>query len=200
MDLSNSNGMPMVPSNIKTSGLSFADEKKLATKQSFGFTVTNTSGAQQKILINPSYIPSVTGRTITDGNIVYAAGKTDLACASTNDHTVAEFLEFIKFHPIRVMYLQIKSTLASQLDQELIIQPKSLFGNDQPIKLLLQSFLDPKNYNDKLIIVDREDWQLDYDTEVFINIPDGASTTFTFYLGAYVNQARHLRKAAQALK
>ena len=174
---------------------SFANEKALITKRIFGFTVTNTNAAAQKVILTPSYSPSNANRVIRTGHIPYNGGaEADLNANSVNDKTIEEILSFIAKHPTRIQNLQIESTDASQLSQQLVIQQKSIFSTPESEQLTLASFKSPNFLNDKMVIVSKSNFQLDIDTEISVIIPPGASTTFTFYAGGVFNEAELLYK------
>jgi hypothetical protein len=173
---------------------SFANEKALITKRIFGFTITNTSAAAQKVILTPSYAPSDENRVIRTGHIPYSAGAIDLNANSVNDKTIEEILAFVAKHPTRILNLQIESTDASQLSQQLVIQQKSIFSTPESEQLTLASFKSPNFLNDKMVIVSKSNFQLDVDTEISVIIPAGASTTFTFYAGGVFNDAELLYK------
>jgi hypothetical protein len=172
----------------------FANEAQLATKRIFGFSITNGSGAAKTVLLFPSYIPSVAANVVRDGAIPYTGGATDLTAASTNTKTVAEILAFIAAHPTRIQYMQVESNLASQLTQQLLISQKSIFNNPETEVINLASFKSPTDLNDKMVIVKKDHFQADIDTEMSISIPDGATTTFTFYCGGVWNECETLYK------
>lgn len=195
-----------IPASIDLGGAAhFGDEDSQSVNKPFSFTVTNNTGSNQLVYLTGCYLPTNSNRIITDGSIVYATGKTDLSAASTTTHTIAEFLEWIKWKPTRVSFLQITSDNSLQIQQQITIQEKSLYGNPQPINLALSAFTSPNYLNDKMIIVKRKGWQLDYFTEVSLTIPGSGgsspvatNTTFNFYFGAHLDFASSLKKAAQA--
>ncbi len=182
----------ILPANINVGPRNtFASEKANSVNKPFGFTVTNASGGPLRIYITPGYRPTLPANTIKTGAIV-----ANLTAASTGDHSIEEFLEWIKFHPTRVSFLQINTNNTAQLQNSLTIQGQSLFGDPQTVNLLLASYGSPQNPNDKMIIVDREDWQLDNDTQHSIIIPDATTTTFQFFFGAHIDHAGALKKVA----
>jgi len=183
---------PAIPASIHI-GDNSTSEKANSLNKTFGFQVVNGTGAAQRISFTPSYVPAV-GKLITDGAII-----ANLVSSSTCDHTIAEFLEWIKFHATRVSSLLMTTDTVSQLQQSLTIQKKSLFGNPQAENLLLSAYTSPQFNNDKMVIIERPNWQLDNDTEHSLIIPSGATTTFQFFLGYHVDHSGALRKVGTAL-
>lgn len=177
---------------------SFQNEASLATKRVFGFTIANTNAAVQKVILTPSYVPSNANRVIRTGAIPYAGGAVDLNANSVNDKTIEEILAFIGQHPTRINFIQVESSDAAQISQQMTITPKSIFSNPETETINLNSFKSPSYPNDKMVIVKKSNFQLDIDTEIAINIPAGATTTITFYCGGVWNSAETLWKLGVA--
>lgn len=199
MELQNTPLHPAVDlGNVPNFGLELA----LAQSRFFTMNITNDTEATQKVILCPSIAPSNANRVVRDGVIPYGVGLTGLTAASANDVTIAQFLEQIKYAPQRVLLMQISSTSASQLNQILTIQEKSIFGNPMPENIPLSSYKSPTYTNDKLIKVTRE-MQFDFETEIALNIPGGTEgnpveTSITLYCGANWNEALALYRIAQA--
>lgn len=193
MELTTTSSLPLTV-NAGTAG-SIQHEAAVSLDRIFSFKITNATGADAVVYLNPSYAPPAGAKILADGAIV-----TNLTGTSLGDRTIAEFLEWIKWHPTRVFKLQISTDTSSQLDVTLNIQKKNLFGDPQIEKVLLSSFKSPNNFNDKLIIIEKPDWQLDNDTQVYLTIAGvggTTNTTFQFYCGSYLDNPGSLRKAAR---
>ena len=181
---------------------SFGDEAANMDERFITLSITSEAAAAKSIVLCPSYFKKGSGIVIADGG----TEDEDITVASGSDATIAEFLEYQKRFPTRVLRTQISSNKVEQFDQTLIIQDRNVFGDPNPVKVPLASFKSPTYQNDKLLVVPTE-YQLDEETQVNLTIPGGNTsgnklvTTVTFYFGAVYNKNLALyRIATESLK
>lgn len=157
----------------------------------FAFTITNANAGAQKVLLTPSYAPSVLARVIKTGVIAYTGGATDLT-ASGSPTTVEEFLAYISLNPTVITKTKIKSNNAAQLQKALIFSIKEPFADPKSDRINIGTFVSEFASNDKLATITRE-YQLDNRTELSLEIPGNSETTITFYCGLSLNTAQALQ-------
>jgi hypothetical protein len=174
-------------------GLSFASS--IAANRVYTVTISNTTGANQTVLLCPSYVPS-SANVVADGVI----GGVANFIGSGSPKTIANFLAWVNVNPTHVVAMRIQSTLAAQLQQTMTFTRKSPFKDLETDLINLGSFVNEANNNDKLVTINRP-FQMDNQTEISVPIPSTAVTTFTFFCGAVLNTAAALNnkfsKAAQ---
>ena len=173
----------------------------------FKITVVNANTADQYVILNPSRNPSNPARVITDGNIAYASGATDLqASGLPNNQSVGtgqkgpiqELIAFLRSNPTRVLYVKVSTNNSLQIGQSLSFTYRNVFAQPASETINLDKYTDEYAPNDKLVTVKKE-FQLDDDTELGITIPasmgsgNPTSTTFTFAFGASISLATALR-------
>lgn len=162
--------------------LDFASE--VGTNRVFSITISNTTGADQTVILCPSYIPSG-ANVATDGAIIANLVGTGAP------KTIRNFLGFIALNPTSVVALKIVSTVDQQLAQTINILRKSPFRDLEAELINLASFSSEYAQNSKMLTV-RRAFQLDNQTEVNVIVPSTAVTTFTFYCGAVLNTSSAL--------
>jgi len=167
--------------------LDFASE--IASDRIFSITVNNAGayGGPITVLLTPSYIPSIAGNVVRDGGL---SGAASVVCSGA-PKTIAEFIAFIGRNPTAVVAMKVRSTHAEQLAQTINITRKSPFATLGSEQINLESFTTEIANNDKMVTV-RRPFQIDDQTEVSVVVPQGATTTFTFYCGAVLNTAKAL--------
>lgn len=179
--------------------MSFANEKQLALSRTFGFTINNSGGSAQKVLLNDSDLTTTADkqRLVTDGLIVYTGGANDLRADSINDVKIADILKRVKSTPIRALWMKVDTNNIAQLSQQLKIVPKSIFNTPETQSIDLGAYKDPKNPNDKLVNVPLPNtFQFDPETEIYLSVPGNTITTFTFYCGGIFSPSEILYKSA----
>lgn len=179
---------------------SFANEQSLATKRVIGLAFSNSTGVAQKVIINPAYFGSDATKVIRTGVIA-----TGLTCQCTKSgKSVEEMLAWFSRRPTHVLQMQVESDNTGQLNQVIVTQVKSLWGDEQEIDLNIASFKKAGNLNDKFLVVTQDDWFLDDETETSIMIPGVAegtvNTTITFYCGASMSLPLMLYKSLRQAK
>lgn len=180
---------------------SFANEAAAAQSRLIMFNITNTTGANQKVIISPSFNPSEPERVVRDGAIPYKDGHDDKLKASSGnpDVSIANVLEYIKCVPTRVLITQMRSTDESQLSQIINIHTKDVFTSPTLEQINIGAYLSPQYVNEKLISIPRA-YHLDFETEISLIVPgktDGenpvaVTTSITFFCGATLNIAQQL--------
>lgn len=171
--------------------------QEMATGRVFAITIANGSGAQQKVYFvtpNPSFVPTDATRIIRDGAIPTGAAIATLIGSGSPD-TIASWLAFMQNNPSRSVGFQVSSTSAAQLGVIMNIVPRSPYSNLQNELIPLGAFRNEYAFNDKILTM-RKQIQFDNQTEISVDIPAGATTTFTFYMGAILNTAKALNDKA----
>lgn len=178
----------------------FATE--IATDRVFTCSFVNASGATRKVLLSPSYRPSlaagnILGAPMKEGTIVDNAGA--LLTGAGSPYSIDDFVAFFTKNATRVLAIKIQSTNEDQMAQQIVITPKSPFRALESQTVLLSSYTSEYATNNKMVTV-RRPFQLDDQNEVSLDIPVG-TTTVSFYCGALINNALTLsKKAARAGK
>jgi hypothetical protein len=168
--------------------------QEMATGRIFAITITNGSGVQQKVFLTPSYNPTDATRVVRDGAIPTAGNIATLTGAGSPT-TIAEWLAFISKNPSRVVAFQIASSTSAQLGVIMNIVPKSPYNTLENRLIPLGAFRNEYAFNDKIVTI-KQGFQVDDQTEVSVDVPAGATTTFTFYMGAILNTAKALNDKA----
>lgn len=191
-----------------------------------GKTVASAATAKAKILFDDpteivKLIPDVTAK-LAEG-IFYATSAADLATkagtieGAAKGMTLRHFQKFINENPSQVESIYIDVNDKAVFGGTLTIKPISPFARTGEEVIQLADFIDPKNLNDKKIIITPArlgfNLQLDGETVVVLNIPGTANgTSFTeatiqFNIGRIHNNAENAimramprKKAAKAAK
>jgi hypothetical protein len=172
----------------------YQTEFQLMKTREFGLVAENSSGADQKIILNPAYDYDPTapgaGTLIVDGESAIEG----LSFSSNGAKTIKQLLMHCKIYAQRVLMTQVDSNKTSQLSKNLVLHEKTLHG-DLPFETI--SFALNKDnkavHGDKSMNFERI-YQMDSDTEISIVIPKGTPsdptiTTITLFMGAYYNPA-----------
>jgi len=174
----------------------------------FQVTVSNANTADQLVILNPSRNPSNPSRVVTDGNIAYASGATDLTASGYPDNhnaatgqlgPIKELQLFLKANPSRVLTVKVASNNSAQISKALTFTYRNVFAQPASENISLNKYTDEYAPNDKLVTVKKE-FQLDDDTELACVIPaaigsgNPTTTTFTFNFGASISLATALKK------
>jgi len=163
--------------------LDFASE--IATDRIFSITIANTTGADQTVLLVPSYVPSIPANVATDGAIIVNL------VGSGAPKTIKNFLSFVAMNPTSVVAMRITSNQDMQLAQVINILRKSPFRDLENEQIVISSFTTEFATNSKMVTI-RRPFQIDNQTEVNVVVPNNATTTFSFYCGAVLNTAKAL--------
>ncbi|GEM_PF-3845034 len=167
--------------------------QEMATGRVFAITIANGSADQQKVYFvtpNPSFIPTDATRVIRDGAIPTGAAIATLIGSGSPD-TIGSWLAFMQNNPSRSVGFQVSSTSAAQMGVIMNIVPRSPYSNLQNQLIPLGAFRNEYAFNDKILTL-KQAIQFDNQTEISVDIPAGATTTFTFYMGAILNTAKAL--------
>jgi hypothetical protein len=183
---------------VEFSGKSLDFASEIASELVFSITVVNGSSLSQTVLLNPSFEPSISNRTIVDGLIEAAIGGVvgaDLS-SSGSPKKISTLLKFIDKNPANVVAVKIRSNNTAQLSTSLELTRVSPFTNLPNELITLDSFTKEESANDKMVTV-RRPFQLDCQTQLSVAIPAGSPTnptisTFTMYFGAILNTAKAL--------
>lgn len=122
-------------------------------------------------------------------------GAAGLSGASTSDVSIETFFYFLSKNPSRLNFIQIDSSAASQLSQNLIINYINPYRQEQN-KTIYPSNERNQNVYQTTIVQFKVMAQLDYEKDIFYNFVGSSTTTVTFFMGAQLNQAKALEKKA----
>jgi hypothetical protein len=175
------------------SAMSFANE--IASKNTFSIVVINTTGAAQKLFLFASYATKLTAAAngtllLKDGVITGLPGNTLNASGTPKD--IANFLAFIDINPTNIVGFKVSSNVADMVAAKMTIESQCPYKNLENHFIDFASFTSEINNNDKMVTIN-ESFQVDSQTDVFLNITDQSRTTFTFYIGASLNTAHALK-------
>lgn len=106
---------------------------------------------------------------------------------------IESFLYYVAKNPSRLTHLRLKSTVASQLDYELVLDEVN------PYKNVENQFFSPSNEigqdtQQTSIVIFAVDAQLDYLSDLSLSISPLSTATMTFFMGTEVNVAKSLDK------
>lgn len=176
---------------------SWDKESDLSVERSFGFTIENNTGLPKKVYFTPSLDPTDPTMVVRDGDII-----ANLTCTAIGIKSIAQFQRHISTKPSRLMSIQLESDSTAQLSQQLTLQTKGLFGDEQPRSINLSLFKSTSAFNNKLIVIKAPQMQLDIDTEcglvipglMIAGVPSPVTSTFTFYFGAIYSESEIMYK------
>ena len=172
--------------------LSFASE--LASHRAFTVVVVNANGVTERVGFGAA-LAAIAGSTQLSEGVV-KAGVTVTGQPTSYDI----FKKFIDKNPTRLVALKIQSSNETQLGMSLIITHISPFENLGSKPISLSSFTSEGSFNNKMLTLKNLNLQLDNQTDISIDIPAGATTTFTLYCGGVYNAAKALNSKASRAK
>jgi len=152
--------------------------------------------ARYYTLINQFLPPNITISGIatdTQGNVIITftdsvAAVSDNVMISCNQVPYITFLTATNFDLMRITkfrYAIGDVTQQTQFDQRFSVATKSLFGKSGSQDLTVSSYLDPKQFQQKVIDVDNA-IDIDKETGIFVGIIQGAADGFSITLNQFV--------------
>jgi hypothetical protein len=173
--------------------MSFANE--IASKNTFSIVVINNTGLAQNVYLFASYATKLTAVAngtllLKDGVITGLPGAT--LNASGTPKTIANFLAFLDINPTNIVGFKVSSNVADMVAAKMTIENQCPYKNLENHFIDFASYTSEINNNDKMVTIN-EPFQVDSQTDVYLNITDQSRTTFTFYIGASLNTAHALK-------
>lgn len=166
-------------------------------------TITSTAATDKVVCLFPGALSSVADlRNIAGINVdVIAAHGTD----STNNLAIncpnIAFLqqEFAEV-PTRIKSIMVDADNARQLSYPLEIAAFGLINQHGKEQIFLTKYKDPKNDNDKMVVVDDLQWmQLDRYKVLFLTVGAGREVTLEFTIGERFNPGSILNAFAECV-
>lgn len=188
----------------KTQSFSSLEERK------FKITVTAAAGQTGKIYLTPGllYAPNQVAYTqdadtkvitasypagyVRDGSFKDTTGAYTFSAVGSPNY-IEWFYAYIDRNPMTMHLMRIRSTDATQLDQQIIIEQMNPFYNDRDQVIDPSAFKDENVYQDKIATVPMQNVTIGSDVRISTTIVAGTTTVFSFFLG----NALHVRKALE---
>ena len=171
-------------------------------EKQFTFTVTNANAAARTALIWPGYY--ISNATLGPGKLVTGAfndvnAAAGLTGASNVEKTIEELHLFLLYNPSRVIGMTIKSDVANQLQNDIILKPLDPFKDTESVYVRPKTFINQNTFQDKTVTFPC-DIQLDEQMKMTYAFIGTSVTTITFFFGATLNKAKSLKKKARRAK
>lgn len=163
-------------------------------------TITSASASDKKVCLFPGALSSVADLAAVAGVSVdlIASHGTD----STHDITVncpqlAYYQQEMAHVPTRIKSIMVEADNSRQLSYPLEMAAFGLINQQGKEQLFLTKYKDPKNDNDKMVVVDDLAWmQLDRYKVMFLTIGAGRTVTIELTIGERFNAASVLEAFA----
>ncbi|MDX9932936.1 MAG: hypothetical protein RB294_10165 [Bacteroidales bacterium] len=188
----------------KTQSFSSLEERK------FKITITAAAGQSGQIYLTPGLLYNRNQLTYTqdaDTKVItaaYPAGyvRDGAFKDTTNTYSFSGvgspnyidwFYAYIDRFPMTMHMMRIRSTDATQLEQQIIVEQMNPFYNDRDQVIDPSAFKDENVYQDKISTVPMQNVTLGPDVRISTTIVAGTTTVYSFFLG----NALHIRKALE---
>ena len=119
-----------------------------------------------------------------------------VSCKTKNTTSLGFFQKFVNNNPQRIVRMQVSSTDANQLEEPIVlakISPTTKLG-DFPITPAHKKKSADTNAN--LVVIDLDNFQLDDQSILYVNLLENVTLTINLYLGACRNDAATLEELA----
>jgi hypothetical protein len=173
---------------------SFADA--VDNKRIFTMTLVNAAVATRIAYLFGGYA-NPTGE-IADGAFNDANGNAGLTGTGT-PNTIANFKAYIKNNPSLLLGFRVKSTDATQMDQQITWTLLNPFKVAESRNIVIANYVDENNFNDKIATV-TEGGVVSIMTQVQIPIVASSTATITAYFGPSLNNHRALENKTEKAK
>lgn len=169
----------------------------------FTFTVTNAAVANRTAYLWAGYL--LGNATLAPGQLVDGAfndinGDVGLTGASNVEKTIAELKQFLLYNPTRLIGMIIKSDVANQIQNDIILQPLDPFRGTESFYIRPKTFVNQNTFQDKTVTFPVDNVSLDDQMTMKLSFLASSVTTITMFFGATLNQAKALRKKAKRAK
>ena len=169
----------------------------------FTLTLVNANAATRYAYLCPGilYTPGVTLAGVPlDGAFNDSAGNGAGLTRSGSPKTVAEFMAYIHKKPVQIARIKIASTVATQITQQITVQPMSPFRTLASRVLNPSSFQTQDTFQDKVVVFDVPNLILANDQQITYPIVGTSTCTITFYAGAILNTSKTLESRVSQAK
>ncbi len=160
----------------------------------YTMTLTNANAATRVALLSPGYLYSpnttMSGVPLT-GAFNDANGAAGLSASGTPT-AIEEFYAYIMSAPTQVARIKITSTVATQIAQQITVQPMSPFNVLESRNLTPGGFSDQYVFQDKVVVFEVHNLIFSKTNKIIYPIVGSSTCTISFYCGASLNTSKTL--------
>jgi len=156
-------------------------------------TITSTATADKTIclfpgaLSTPAELSAIAGVTV---DMIAAHGTNSTHSISINCPNLAYYQQEMAHVPTRIKSIMVEADNSRQLSYPLEFAAYGLINQHGKEQLFLTKYKDPKNDNDKMVLVDDLAWlQLDRYKTMFLTVGAGREVTIELTVGERFNAA-----------
>lgn len=178
----------------------FAGELVEHLEKQFVITIVNANAATRTAVLFAGYTKG--NATLTPGQLVQGAfndvnGNAGLTGATASEKSIEELLLFVNECPTRLLAIKVKSTVATQIDENFTYQRLNPFQT-MPTKILRPgNFQNQDTFQDKVATFPAN-VQLDTQAKLTCPVVGSSTLTLSFFFGTGINLALTLERKAVA--
>lgn len=178
----------------------FAGELVEHLEKQFVITIVNANAATRYAVLFAGYHKG--NATLSPGQLVQGAfndvnGNAGLTGATASEKSIEELLLFMNAAPTRLLAIKVKSTVATQIDENFTYQRLNPFMT-MPTKILRPgNFQNQDTYQDKVATFPAN-VQIDDQSKLSCGVVGSSTLTLSFFFGTSINLALTLERKAVA--
>jgi hypothetical protein len=178
----------------------FAGELVEHLEKQFVVTIVNANASKRTAVLFAGYTKG--NATLTPGQLIEGAfndtgGNAGLTGATASEKSIEEMLLYLNVVPTRLLAIKVKSTVASQIDENFTYQRFNPFQT-MPTKILRPgNFQNQDTYQDKVATFPAN-VQLDNQAKLTCPVVGSSTITLSFFFGTSINLALTLERKAVA--
>ncbi len=161
------------------------------------------AGQTKKIVICPGWYWKATDIKDENGNPldgIIAEKIAEKLTVTSSNGSVADFLNYLKYHPSTLKEIKVKVNDENDLDIPLFYRELSPLGASSSDKLIPSTYANEHQDNPKMITIPQvqtKNWVLGVDSLLYTSVKAGHSLSITFTFGASANSFKELKRKNQ---